>query len=176
MMMKLTAGIRGSIVDMAASAAEKIPGIGKKIADQIRKMKPEDDVVASADKAKNEAMKSSHTPSGSTGGGIQNLPKEINGHKNVIGKSLDGLEPGYKARILAMGQEYSALTGKPMQINSAFRNPEKQAKLRKAFEEGRGNSAAKWSIHSTGHAVDIPSKQTSVIRSKGLDSKRNNFV
>jgi len=150
----ITTAIPRAIKDASVSAISKVPLIGR----FFKKDK---------DKAE-QKLKSSH--SAIKRGGAQLMSSHKPG-MGITGKTLDGLEPNFKARVLAAGKEYSAITGKPMKINSAYRSPEKQAELRKAFEQGRGNPAAKWSIHSSGYAVDIPSAQTRVMRQKGIDQK-----
>jgi len=141
-------------------------------------MKPEEDIASKA--ATNGSPESRPKPKGNPVAAQaiasrytkrKQMQSQKVGDKVIIGKSLNGLDPEYRDKILQLGQEYSAITGKPLKINSAYRTPEQQAKLRKDFEKGIGNPAAKWSIHSTGHAVDIPSKQTGLMRSHGLDSK-----
>jgi len=45
------------------------------------------------------------------------------------GVDLDGLDPAAKKRLAAMAYEYHEKTGKKIQINSAYRDPKKQAEL-----------------------------------------------
>jgi hypothetical protein len=75
------------------------------------------------------------------------------------------LEPGVRERFLKMAQDYNNLTGKKLQVNSAFRSPEEQA----AVNPGTNPKAAPgMSLHNVGRAVDIQSDQRQYLESAGL--------
>ena len=75
------------------------------------------------------------------------------------------LEPGVRERFLKMAQDYNNLTGKKLQVNSAFRSPEEQA----AVNPGTNPKAAPgMSLHNVGRAVDIQSDQRQFLESAGL--------
>jgi hypothetical protein len=75
------------------------------------------------------------------------------------------LEPGVRERFLKMAQDYNNLTGKKLQVNSAFRSPEEQA----AVNPGSNPKAAPgMSLHNVGRAVDIQSDQRQFLESAGL--------
>jgi hypothetical protein len=75
------------------------------------------------------------------------------------------LEPGVRERFLKMAQDYNNLTGKKLQVNSAFRSPEEQA----AVNPGTNPKAAPgMSLHNVGRALDIQSDQRQYLESAGL--------
>jgi hypothetical protein len=75
------------------------------------------------------------------------------------------LDPSVRERFLKMAQDYNNLTGKKLQVNSAFRSPEEQA----AVNPGTNPKAAPgMSLHNVGRAVDIQSDQRQFLESAGL--------
>jgi hypothetical protein len=75
------------------------------------------------------------------------------------------LEPGVRERFLKMAQDYNNLTGKKLQVNSAFRSPEEQANV----DPGANPKAAPgMSLHNVGRALDIQSDQRQYLESAGL--------
>jgi hypothetical protein len=75
------------------------------------------------------------------------------------------LDPGVRERFLKMAQDYNNLTGKKLQVNSAFRSPDEQA----AVNPGTNPKAAPgMSLHNVGRAVDIQSDQRQFLESAGL--------
>lgn len=86
------------------------------------------------------------------------------------GVTLDGVQPGMQQNFVAMAQEYKDRGGKGnIQINSAFRTPEEQARLyaqdpKKAAPPGK-------STHGLGLAIDINSREANELDSMGLLSK-----
>jgi hypothetical protein len=79
-------------------------------------------------------------------------------------QAFEGLDGNFKKAVLAAAEQYKAATGKPIQINSAKRDPADQERL---YEETvklgtpgvgpTGMAVAKpgRSLHERGHAVDI---------------------
>ena len=83
-------------------------------------------------------------------------------------KHFQLLDPGVQAKFIPMAQEYFNKTGKPLQINSAFRSPEEQA----AVNSGNNPKAAPGkSLHNVGRALDINSTQVASLQSLGLLGK-----
>jgi hypothetical protein len=75
------------------------------------------------------------------------------------------LDPSVRERFLKMAQDYNNLTGKKLQVNSAFRSPEEQV----AVNPGTNPKAAPgMSLHNVGRAVDIQSDQRQFLESAGL--------
>lgn len=75
------------------------------------------------------------------------------------------LDPSVRERFLKMAQDYNNLTGKKLQVNSAFRSPEEQANV----DPGTNPKAAPgMSLHNVGRAVDIQSDQRQYLESAGL--------
>jgi hypothetical protein len=67
-----------------------------------------------------------------------------------------------------MAQAYYSKTGKMLQINSAFRSPEEQAKV----NSGSNPKAAPGkSLHNVGRALDLNSVQVAELQSTGMLSK-----
>lgn len=85
--------------------------------------------------------------------------------------NIQGLHEGVKHNLKGLGQEYKALTGKTMQVNSAFRSFEEQQKLR----DRMGSKAAKpgSSMHNYGLAIDINSRELNEADKLGLLDKYN---
>ena len=79
-------------------------------------------------------------------------------------QAFEGLDSNFKKAVLAAAEQYKAATGKPIQINSAKRDPADQERL---YEEtvklgtpGKGPTGMAVakpgrSLHERGHAVDI---------------------
>ena len=66
---------------------------------------------------------------------------------------------------MQMAQDYFNLTGKKLQVNSAFRSPEEQA----AVNPGTNPKAAPgMSLHNVGRAIDIQSEQRAYLEQAGL--------
>ncbi len=85
------------------------------------------------------------------------------------GVDLTGVNPVVQNNLLAMGREYTSMTGKKLQINSAFRSRAKQEELRKRY----GSRAAPpgRSLHEFGLAVDLQPAQVDTLASKGMLKK-----
>lgn len=87
---------------------------------------------------------------------------------------MSGLNPKVSQNFNSMAAEYNQLTGKKIQVNSAYRSPEKQRKL---YEENLRNGSPKLvappgrSAHETGLAIDIQSSQANEMDKMGLLSK-----
>lgn len=79
-------------------------------------------------------------------------------------EAFEALDDSVKKAVIAAAEQYKAATGKPIQINSAKRDPEAQERLyNETVAAGRpgigptGDKVAKpgRSLHEKGHAVDI---------------------
>ncbi len=105
---------------------------------------------------------------GVEGGGAEDKPNvdklltftERSGSKSAF----EGLDQTFKDAVIRAAEEYNAVTGKTIQINSAKRDPKDQERLyAETVEAGRpgigpnGMAVAKpgRSLHERGHAVDI---------------------
>jgi len=75
------------------------------------------------------------------------------------------LDPSVQSNFMRMAQDYFNLTGKKLQVNSAFRSPEEQA----AVNPGANPKAAPgMSLHNVGRALDIQSDQRAYLEQAGL--------
>jgi hypothetical protein len=75
------------------------------------------------------------------------------------------LEPKVQNNFMRMAQDYFNLTGKKLQVNSAFRSPEEQA----GVDSGANPKAAPgMSKHNVGRALDIQSDQRAYLEQNGL--------
>lgn len=90
--------------------------------------------------------------------------------KKDSGVDLEGLHPNLKKRLAGMAKEYNEKTGKKIQINSAYRDPQEQAELYakigppKAAPPGR-------SKHEVGAAFDMNSGDADAAIQLGLFDK-----
>jgi hypothetical protein len=75
------------------------------------------------------------------------------------------LDSGVRERFLKMAQDYNNLTGKKLQVNSAFRSPEEQANVNPGTNP---KAAPGMSLHQEGRALDIQSDQRQYLESAGL--------
>ena len=81
---------------------------------------------------------------------------------------FDKLEPGVRSQFMQMAMAYNQMTGKKLQVNSAFRSPEEQA----AVNPGTNPKAAPgMSLHNVGRALDIQSDQRADLERMGLLSQ-----
>jgi hypothetical protein len=81
---------------------------------------------------------------------------------------FDQLDPTVRSRFMSMAQAYYSKTGKMLQINSAFRTAEEQAKV----NSGNNPKAAPGkSLHNVGRALDINSTQVADLQSLGMLGK-----
>jgi uncharacterized protein YcbK (DUF882 family) len=78
------------------------------------------------------------------------------------------LQPNVQSAFLQMAQEYNSLTGKKLQVNSAFRSPEEQANVNSGTNP---KAAPGMSLHNIGRALDIQSDQVADLASQGLLGK-----
>jgi hypothetical protein len=73
--------------------------------------------------------------------------------------AFDQLEPSFRSAVLGAAEEFNMVTGKKIKLNSAFRDPEQQAKLYADWVAGgkKGMPVGKpgQSRHNRGEAVDI---------------------
>jgi hypothetical protein len=113
-----------------------------------------------------------------TSRGIETVATKFSSLKEAAGKlfrtsgkvDLDGVKPGVQQNFVAMAQEYKDRGGKgTIQINSAFRSPEDQARL---YKENPSKAAPPGkSSHGLGLALDINSREANELDSMGLLSK-----
>jgi len=78
------------------------------------------------------------------------------------------LQPNVQSAFVQMAQEYNNLTGKKLQVNSAFRSPEEQANVNSGTNP---KAAPGMSLHQMGRALDIQSGQVADLAANGLLSK-----
>jgi hypothetical protein len=78
------------------------------------------------------------------------------------------LQPHVQSAFLQMAQEYNNLTGKKLQVNSAFRSPDEQANVNSGTNP---KAAPGMSLHNFGRALDIQSDQVADLASNGLLGK-----
>jgi hypothetical protein len=78
------------------------------------------------------------------------------------------LQPHVQSAFLQMAQEYNNLTGKKLQVNSAFRSPDEQINVNSGTNP---KAAAGKSLHQLGRALDIQSDQVADLASQGLLGK-----
>lgn len=83
---------------------------------------------------------------------------------------VDGLNPAMQKNMVSMAQEYYEKTGKKLQLNSAYRSPEKQAELYRRLPKGRAAPPGR-SLHEYGFAFDTQSTQGEELAKMGLLSK-----
>ena len=81
---------------------------------------------------------------------------------------FDQLEPGVKSQFIQMARDYNQLTGKKLQVNSAFRSPNEQANVNSGANP---KAAPGMSKHNFGRAIDIQSDQRSYLEQQGLLSQ-----
>lgn len=81
---------------------------------------------------------------------------------------FNSLDPSVRNKFMSMAQAYYSKTGKMLQINSAFRSPEEQAKV----NSGSNPKAAPGkSLHNVGRALDLNSVQVAELQSTGMLSR-----
>jgi hypothetical protein len=78
------------------------------------------------------------------------------------------LQPNVQSAFLQMAQEYNNLTGKKLQVNSAYRSPDEQANVNSGTNP---KAAPGMSLHNLGRALDIQSNQVADLASQGLLGK-----
>ena len=78
------------------------------------------------------------------------------------------LLPSVQAQFLEMAKAYNQMTGKKLQVNSAFRSPDEQVSVDSG---GNPKAAAGKSLHNFGRAIDIQSDQRAYLESEGLLTK-----
>ena len=81
---------------------------------------------------------------------------------------FNSLDPGVRNKFMSMAQAYYSKTGKMLQINSAFRSPEEQAKVNSGSNP---KAAPGHSLHNVGRALDLNSVQVAELQSTGMLSR-----
>jgi len=83
---------------------------------------------------------------------------------------VSGVNPAVWHNFTGMVQEYNAMTGKNVQLNSAYRNVKKQEELYKTKPDGTVAKPGR-SLHNFGYALDINSKEANDMERMGLMRK-----
>ena len=100
------------------------------------------------------------------GAGSANIDSLINFSGGTGDKThFQQLNPTVLNNFVQMASSYFSNTGKKLQVNSAFRSMEEQAKVNSG---GNPRAAPGKSLHNVGKAVDINSSQVSELQSSGL--------
>lgn len=160
---------------------------GKDVAGRV--MKSASDAVSSASQAVgvriSNVAPSTATSLGGAGGGRgfvnPGMPKPKSISERVsdwIGSlfnksgnvNVDGLNPEMQKNMIGMAQEYYQLTGKRLNINSAYRSPEHQAHLYRTLPKGQAAPPGR-SLHEYGFAFDTNSAQGNELARLGLLNK-----
>ena len=86
---------------------------------------------------------------------------------------LDGLQPAMSSRLQGAARDYTAATGKKLQVNSAKRSHKKQAELYAKGLAGTGNpaNAPGTSFHEIGLASDVQPDQVDEMQRLGILQK-----
>ena len=111
---------------------------------------------------------------GVVGGVAGYMGYEFGGGGGLTGKPTTGLEPDFLEKLQRAAGEYQQLTGQPINIVSAKRTTEEQAKLYADFQSGKSKFPAAppgQSRHESGRAVDLPLETANKLDSMGLLSK-----
>jgi len=149
----LQGDITGAIGEVASGVAGTIPGIGTGISTAI------DAGLAARDIALTDTgtIDVDLTPD------EKEALKYIRFH-NTDKDSIIKLNIAVRRLFLAMVTEYHQLTGKKIQVNSAYRSRREQSRLAR-----RNRNAAKGlSMHSLGYAIDINSSDANALEELGL--------
>ena len=100
------------------------------------------------------------------GAGAANIDSLINFSGGTGDKThFQQLNPTVLNSFVQMATAYFSNTGKKLQVNSAFRSMEEQAKVNSG---GNPKAAPGKSLHNVGKALDINSSQVSELQSSGL--------
>lgn len=124
-------------------------------------------------KAVSRAIGNNSSPVRTVSNAISKMPVSSlveKGKSCFTGKSLDGLVPAFKDRLLALFADYYAITGKKVQVNSGFRTRAMQEALYRTKPKGMAAKPGR-SMHEFGLAVDISSAQANEMAKRGLLEK-----
>lgn len=108
-------------------------------------------------------------------GGAKSAFKTV---KSALGKlfrptgpdiDVEHLHPAMQHRLLALAQEYEAMYGEPLDLNSAFRSYTKQAELYR--QDPKRAARPGTSLHEVGLAADFKPSQVDKLKSSGLLAK-----
>ena len=143
-------------------------------------------LVSSVDKATSNVKSNKNNVSSKSGRGVGDeseglgnstpLNKGANsnlakiGLRSFTGKSLDGLVPEFKNKLLEMFGEYNQRTGKKIRVSSAYRSSQQQQALYNSKPKGVAAPPGR-SMHEYGLAVDIDRGDVSVLIQLGLLDK-----
>lgn len=83
------------------------------------------------------------------------------------GANIEGLHPSVKRLFLGMAEEYGKLTGKKLQVNTAYRSFKEQEALYKKYGPGRAARPGS-SLHEYGLALDVQSADLEQLEKLGL--------
>lgn len=170
-------GINGNKKQNKSSPLKSFFGIGKGEGDPTASMQPKrySSSIYSKSNELFEKMKDTGYGTIAEKSMIRNSVKDIPSvYKYKDSVNLAGLHPDVWHNFVGMANEYYALTGEPIQVNSAYRDTETQRKLyQQAVRTGRTNYVAKpgRSLHEYGFAIDINSNVSNKLDRMGLMSK-----
>ena len=85
----------------------------------------------------------------------------------ATGANIEGLHPSVKRLFLGMAEEYGKLTGKKIQVNTAYRTFKEQEALFKKYGPGKAARPGS-SLHEFGLALDVQSADLEQLEKLGL--------
>lgn len=94
--------------------------------------------------------------------------------EGLMGKSLTGVNPSLAQRIQQVAREFKVKTGRDVNVTSAVRTPEEQAKLYADYQAGRSKypvAPPGRSKHDQGLAIDVDSQIANQLDNMGLLAK-----
>jgi hypothetical protein len=133
-------------------------------------------VYVSPDEAKKIKSGEMEAPKESTAGATPSqeaAPGATQG-KGLTGKDINGLEKSFADAIRSAADEYFALTGKQVRVESALRDSAKQKELYDAYKAGKSKfpaGAPGTSKHEKGLAVDVDLASANDMDAKGILGK-----
>ena len=133
--------------------------INDELKQEEQNWKPNNDEL----KAKNKHNSNKHN--------LKNSEKIKDTFKLYHNPDVEGLNPSVKSNLTSLGEEYLTLTGKKMQINSAFRDVRQQEREYKANPKKAAKPGN--SMHNYGYAVDINTSDLNKADTLGLLDKYN---
>lgn len=104
----------------------------------------------------------------------EDTKKTVKPGEGLSGKPLTGVQPTLAGRIEQVAREYKTKTGKDVNVTSAIRPPEQQAKLYEDYLAGKSKypvAPPGRSKHDRGLAIDVDSQVANQLDSMGLLAK-----